>query len=335
MKVKHFLNKLKSKDVQSKNQLDITQIFWIKCGKNNKNFGDWITSYIYFKSKGKNLRCAKKPYTVNESFLNLVKYFLCIIGFNIPNFDFNKNKSGRFFLVLGRDFLLSLIRKIKKEKFLKDTYFGSGSILKYTKGWKNVVIWGTGILDSSDTFEEPKKVLCVRGPLTRNRFLELGYKCPEKYGDNGLLLSRFYQPQLLKKYKIGIIPHYVDFEICEKLFANLHNVNIIDVCDDVENVINEICQCEMTISSSLHGIIVSHAYNIKSCWVKFSNNLEGDGVKFFDYYYSLGINEITPITKNLFSSEKRDIKSLEDLINKYPNPKFPINTDELFKTLPF
>jgi len=217
------------------------------------------------------------------------------------------------------------------------TYFGSGSIMVLCKHWKNIVIWGSGIIDSKDTFQKPTKVLCVRGPLTRKRFLELGYDCPEIYGDISLLLPRFYQPKSSKKYKVGIIPHFVDFDLCQKIFSDLKNVKIIDTCQDVEEVIDEIHECEMTISSSLHGIIVSHAYNIPSCWTKFSDNLAGDGVKFLDYYYSINLNQVkTPIIINakLFSKITA-IEYLENLIQTYPNPKFPLDTETLFKTCPF
>jgi len=152
-----------------------------------------------------------------------------------------------------------------------------------------------------------------------------------------LLLPRFYQPKSDKKYKVGIIPHYVDFDICNKLFSNLENVKIIDVCNDVEKVVNDICECEMTISSSLHGIIVSHAYNIKSCWVKLSDKIYGDGIKFLDYYYSINLNEVKTSVNvdSTFLSEIDNVDCLVDLIQKYPNPKFPINTEKLFKTCPF
>jgi glycosyltransferase involved in cell wall biosynthesis len=259
------------------------KIYWVKSGTNNKNFGDWITSYIFEKITG------EKPIWNN------------------------------------------------KKNSLDPTYFGSGSILQKCKGWKNIIIWGSGIIDSQSTFDEPTKVLCVRGPLTRKRFLELGYSCPEIYGDPGLLLPRFYHPKISKKYKIGIIPHYVDFDFCKVLFSNLENIKIIDVCNDVEKVVDEICECEMTISSSLHGIIVSHAYNIESCWIKFSNSILGDDVKFLDYYYSLNLNQVkAPVVVNdNFYSKNDPINYLIDWIQNFPNPTFPLTTEKLLKTCPF
>ncbi len=224
-----------------------------------------------------------------------------------------------------------------KKNTKEPVYFGSGSIIGLCKGWKNVVIWGSGIMNSDDSFDRPNKILCVRGPLTRKRFLELGYDCPEIYGDIGLLLPNFYQPLTEKKIKIGIIPHFTDYELCKKLFSDMENFEIIDVGDDVESVVDQICKCERTMSSSLHGIIVSHAYNIKSCWVKFSDNLFDDSVKFLDYYYSINLNEVKEpvMIGQEFLSQDNNVLNLIKIIENYPNPNFPINTDKLMKTCPF
>jgi polysaccharide pyruvyl transferase WcaK-like protein len=71
------------------------------------------------------------------------------------------------------------------------------------------------------------------------------------------------------------------------------DINVINLAtNSVENVIEEIYSCDTVISSSLHGIIVAHAYNIPAVWVKFSNNLFGDGIKFYDYFESVGLNNI-------------------------------------------
>jgi hypothetical protein len=49
--------------------------------------------------------------------------------------------------------------------------------------------------------------------------------------------------------------------------------------------------CRRIISSSLHGIIFAHAFDIPAAWVKISPRVIGDGFKFFDYYSSIGFQQ--------------------------------------------
>ena len=62
-------------------------------------------------------------------------------------------------------------------------------------------------------------------------------------------------------------------------------------------IIQNITSCEQTFSSSLHGLIVSHAYGIPSVWCNFYPNkpIAGDNVKFRDYFSSVDIDYYDPI----------------------------------------
>ncbi len=167
-------------------------------------------------------------------------------------------------------------------------YICIGSIIAAAS--KKSVIWGSGIIHKNQHIENAK-FAAVRGPRTRQRILELGYSCPEIYGDPAILLPDYYNPQIKKQYKIGIIPHYVDYEEIKKFIKNSNDINVIDlVTRNIEDVVDEILKCEAIVSSSLHGVIVGQAYNIPSLWVKFSNKLGGDNVKFFDYFESMNID---------------------------------------------
>ena len=115
---------------------------------------------------------------------------------------------------------------------------------------------------------------------------------------------------------------------------NDEDVKIIDVTEPIQIVIKDILECEMTISSSLHGIIVSHAYNVRSMWIKLTNKIGGGFFKYRDYYGSLKIdnyNEMLPYIYNKQISTNETIK----LINEYPNPIFPINTKSIVELCPF
>ena len=169
----------------------------------------------------------------------------------------------------------------------------------------------------------------------RNELLKLGYDCPEIYGDIGLLLSKFYNPSVVKKYKLGIIPHFSEYEKCVTLFGNMKNVLVIDLCRDIEPVIDDILSCEQTMSSSLHGIIESHAYGISCCWFMFNDTeqkLGGGKFKFKDYYSSVSEKEFEPV---ILADKGYSLNELVNICTPYVNPKFPIKIDDIINSCPF
>ena len=56
----------------------------------------------------------------------------------------------------------------------------------------------------------------------------------------------------------------------------------------VEEVADPIAASARTVSSSLHGIVVSQAYGVPCAWVAADVALHGDGTKFLDHYAALG-----------------------------------------------
>src|SRR5690606_2919216 len=58
-------------------------------------------------------------------------------------------------------------------------------------------------------------------------------------------------------------------------------------------VVDQIRACRVILSSSLHGLVVAHAYGIPAAWVQFSDKLSGDGSKFRDHAASIGV-ELVP-----------------------------------------
>lgn len=213
------------------------------------------------------------------------------------------------------------------KKILKH-YFAIGSIL--CRANKNSIVWGSGII-KKDEKVKPAKFVAVRGPETRKRLVELGYNVPKVFGDPGLLTPLFYMPKNIKKrYKLGIVPHYVDYQEIKKNYENNSEVLIIDLmCHKVEDVINKVTQCEKIISSSLHGVIIAHSYNIPAIWLKCGDKLSGDDIKFYDYYKSLNINYPTP---KYFNYKTKDV---DTLFKEYTNVSLPnlININNLQKGL--
>lgn len=176
-------------------------------------------------------------------------------------------------------------------RLAKKTYSCIGSILGECYG-KNLEIWGSGFRsDRSRIKVQPKKVHSVRGPLTRQKLLEQGIDCPEVYGDPALLVSRYYRPKTEKKYKYGIIPHYVDEKLpLVQAMKSRPDVLVISMSDykHWHDIPDAVCSCEKIVSSSLHGLIVADSYGIPNSWIRFSDKVAGGGFKFQDYFESVG-----------------------------------------------
>jgi len=207
----------------------------------------------------------------------------------------------------------------------KDVYVCIGSILHQLIKLKfNPIVWGAGIIDPKYRIRPPKEIHAVRGPLTRD-LLEKKHniRCPEVYGDPAILLPSIYPCKEPKRYKLGIIPHVVDrSNPCLKGVDE--DVCVINLADGIPSVISKIVSCEKTICSSLHGLIVSHAYGIPSAWVEFSNKVQGKGFKFRDYLETYGIKKYDAIKV----VKKEDMKKV-----KYVLPE--IDSKSLIDSAPF
>lgn len=167
---------------------------------------------------------------------------------------------------------------------------GIGSIIAFFN-IDNAVIWGSGIMSSSTPIDgHPLAVKAVRGPLSRKFLMDNGIDCPEVYGDPALLIPHYYTPNVTKKYKLGIIPHYKDKNNrwIEEI-GKEEDILVIDIqnYDHWLDFIDQICQCEIIASSSLHGLIMSEAYGVPNVWIKFKEREQTDDIKFHDFFLSI------------------------------------------------
>jgi hypothetical protein len=177
----------------------------------------------------------------------------------------------------------------RKEPIGKSCFYFAGSMLRRIGVADYAIVWGSGVIDSADPVKRPQKVLAVRGPRTMERLHELDIDCPERFGDPAVLLPDVYTPtSTTKRHRVGFVPHFVDLPAYRAAGAGTTgDMALIDVGQSVEAVVDQIAQCELTVSSSLHGLIVSHAYGVPSVWVDSIEPLQGDGVKFADYFESV------------------------------------------------
>ncbi|ABE46806.1 hypothetical protein Bpro_4932 (plasmid) [Polaromonas sp. JS666] len=172
-----------------------------------------------------------------------------------------------------------------------------GSIIKFAV--EGTAVWGSGTPRMSDRLNPKADYRAVRGPLTRQLALESGGTCPEVYGDVAWFLPRLYQPNpAARRYKLGLIRHFANDED----LGVGEGVKIISVIrsgyEGIEQFIDELHECECILTTSLHGLIVSHAYGIPARWCEVPDSLAGlpgDGTKFYDYMLSVGMDQEPPL----------------------------------------
>lgn len=211
--------------------------------------------------------------------------------------------------ISGREAVWVHPEKWHFKDYFQPIYVTAGSVLAHVS--KKCTVWGSGII-LKDQVVKPAKFLAVRGPQTRKCLLEQGYEVSEVYGDPGMLLPVYYNPTVEKKYKLGIVAHYVDFRVVQRVYQGSANVLPIDLMtNDVEATTDLFLSCERIVSSSLHGLIVAHAYGIPAVWVQFSDKLFGDGIKFRDYFESVELPFYHPELSEQLPSIELLLKRLE------------------------
>jgi len=165
----------------------------------------------------------------------------------------------------------------------------AGSILR--DAMAGCVVWGAGALSMREVIRPDADYRAVRGPASRKMVLDQGGTCPEVYGDPGLLMPR-YAPRQPVACRLGIIPHYVDYAMAWDAWGTDPSVRVIDVRGGVEAVLAQATGCEAIASSSLHGLVLAVAYGIPHGRLILTGKLEGDGMKFHDFYEGIGQDHV-------------------------------------------
>ena len=155
-----------------------------------------------------------------------------------------------------------------------------GSILHLVTN-PDTIVWGSGIMRTGPTRSgrknlRPHRAAAVRGRLTA---AHLGLDATVPLGDPGLLASALWDKPK-PKYRLGIVPHYIDNRTWPE--ADL----VIDVRDPVDDVIAQIGSCEVIAASSLHGLIVAQSFGIPSIRLH-HQRIGGADTKYLDYASAL------------------------------------------------
>lgn len=145
-------------------------------------------------------------------------------------------------------------------------------------------ILGSGKLFEEGVVPHSAHILALRGPLTAR-----GVDGVFALGDPGLLADELVTVSE-KKYKLGIVPHWSDHRLSKDPRFLKYGPTIIHSGLEPLEVIARIGACDRIVSSSLHGLIVSDAFNIPrrfeptASWSK-----EGGDFKVRDHNAAVGL----------------------------------------------
>jgi glycosyltransferase involved in cell wall biosynthesis len=204
-----------------------------------------------------------------------------------------------------------------------------------------VKVWGAGFIEPENA---PMKTLrrfdvrAVRGKYTKERL--------EKYtgrklgniplGDPGLLAARLISPEIIKKkHKVGIVLHYVDANnpLVKKL--KLGDAKFIDVTLPTYDFLEQVAECDLIISSSMHGLIAADSLGIPNARLILSDKIIGVDYKFDDYYSAFGLENHMKINLNDISEfTYKDLNSVRDNYKITPEQVAKI-CEDLIKVFPY
>ncbi len=224
---------------------------------------------------------------------------------NIPICEYFLSKRG-----------LKLDQPVKRKRHLFT--IGSGGL----ESFADATMWGTGIIYDGlngsrwwekywDANHRKLDIRAVRGPLSRQIFLRLGHKCPEIYGDPGILMPLIYTPppqseNQLSDYKI--IPQHVNEPEVRKYIPGDKIISMNTA--DYRKVIDQICACKVVYSSSLHGIILAETYGVPAVFYRGLPDFVD--FKYKDWYASTGRFDV-PMASTLVEAMNMTPPDLPDL----------------------
>ena len=173
----------------------------------------------------------------------------------------------------------------------------------HAAGGVPITVIGTGFLwpmEIDPTRLNPSlHIVGLRGPLSKHLLDSAGGDNPilqnvTVSSDPGLLLPMVYPrppiPTLKTELKeVGFIIHRSDRDAFFSEYPEYYHLLIDNHIESIETFLNSFWLYKRIVSSSLHGIIFSHAYGIPVCGIRITE-LTGGEFKFKDYMGSIGYN---------------------------------------------
>lgn len=187
-----------------------------------------------------------------------------------------------------------------------------GSFLHEKTLYNSDLIWGTGFLKRHAIRRFPRfksfipglynrifkksKIYALRGPLSGAICESLGFKDPKVYGDPAILLPKYYNPKAPHPtHKAGLILHHSQESklSTDELHPDIKNISVFrEGSKEIEAFVDEILQCEVIYSTSLHGLIIAQTYGVPAQWIMLQDqDIHKDPMFKFEDYFS-GVDQI-------------------------------------------
>lgn len=216
--------------------------------------------------------------------IDLLKFVYNIEPVNITN-------EGKRLLLIG-----SVMNEVKK-----------GDIINGI-GWK-----GNNLMHRSEILSS-LKIYGVRGPLTKSLFEKCGADLSDlkfEY-DPGLLIREVYDIDLskAKEKQVIFIPHFRDQWTYKGKYPK--GIKGISIDNRPRKIASEILKSKLVYTSSLHGIIFSHALNKPCVFVKPQS--DEPLFKYRDYFLSVDLEYVEPLESIYAANFFRDVGTT---INNY------------------
>jgi len=194
-------------------------------------------------------------------------------------------------------------------------------------------IWGPGTDAPGLSFSSRHHYHALRGRKSCEQVQGLA-QAPA-LGDPGLLAAHWWEgrPRPAKRYRIGLIPHYLDQDhpaVIEA--AKQSGVQLINVFWPVLEVLRAVQSCDFILSSSMHGLIVADAFQIPNRRIRLSSGKISD-FKFVDYYSAFGLDEPSPLAAEMLPG----LMAMDpaEWIGDYRRPGLESLQDNLVRAFPF
>jgi len=186
-----------------------------------------------------------------------------------------------------------------------------------------LAVWGTGFIAPpglrDGLVEQPARPLVIhalRGRLTLERLRAMGEDVSgTALGDPGLLARLLVPAEPARpRFRLGLVAHYVDER--DPVFARIRSrvpaTRIIRVNAAPARFLAELRECEVVLSSAMHGLIAADALGIPNARLHVADRITGGDYKFRDYYSVFGVDPRPLSRDEVWNLTAADLARIED-----------------------